>query len=231
MEAFIQVLIVIHVILGSIGVISGPVSAIAKKGGKLHRLSGKVFAWSMIISAILALFISSMPGHKSLFLFCIGIFGLYLVASGYRVLKIKKLGRGQRPALLDWTLSVSMGVFGAVMFIYGGWILLRGGTFGVVLLLFGFFGLMLFKGDLKMYLKRPEDPRFWLFQHINKMNGGLITAFTALLVNNNQFMPQILGWLLPTLIGSLLGTYWNKKYKGKQKPDRRNNLKSAPASN
>lgn len=217
MEAVVRILVLVHVFLGSIAILAGPVAAIAKKGEKIHRISGKVFAWSMILTAILALVISCWPGHRSLFLFSIGVFGLYLVASGYRVLKIKKLGKGQKPAILDWVLSLVMGIFGTAMLVYGACLLFNGAQSGIILLVFGSLGAMLLVGDLKMYLRSPDDPRFWLFQHINKMNGGLITAFTALLVNNNTFIPGFLAWLLPTLLGVLLGTYWNRKYKGKAK--------------
>ncbi|MCI4670109.1 MAG: hypothetical protein MRZ79_18375 [Bacteroidia bacterium] len=217
MEAIVRVIILIHVLFGSVAIIAGPIAAVAKKGSKVHRISGKIFAYSMIITAILALIVSLWPGHKSLFLFSIGIFGLYLVVSGFRVTKIKKLGRGQKASYFDWAMSITMGIFGVTMLSYGAYLLFYGKLAGLIQLVFGLFGMMLFRGDLKMYLKKPKDPRFWLFQHINKMNGGLITAFTALLVNNNNFMPGIFAWLLPTLIGSFLGTYWTRKYKGKAK--------------
>jgi len=219
MEKWIQILIYLHIGLGTLSIVFGPLAAISKKGGKWHKLFGKIFAYSLIATALLALLISVLPGHQNLFLFCIGIFGLYLVASGLRILKLKKLSQGQRPAAFDWALSGLMGIFSLAMVTYGSYLLLLGGDAGTILLVFGGIAGLLAYGDFKLYVKGPQNHRFWLLGHISKMNGGLITAFTALLVNNSGFLPGILSWLLPTFIGSILGIYWGRKY-------RRKNLKA-----
>ncbi len=215
MEKLIQILIYIHIGLGTSSIVFGPLAAISKKGGKWHKLFGKIFAYSLIATALLALLISVLPGHQNLFLFSIGIFGLYLVASGLRMLKLKKLSQGQRPAAFDWALSGLMGIFSLAMITYGSYLLLLGGNTSIIRLVFGGIAGLFVYGDIKLYVKGPQHPRFWLLGHISKMNGSLITAFTALLVNNSGLLPGILSWLLPTFIGSILGMYWGRKYRKK----------------
>ncbi|MEO0897127.1 MAG: hypothetical protein AAFY71_12055 [Bacteroidota bacterium] len=215
MEAFVQALLPVHVILGLSCLISGPTAAIARKGGKLHSISGRVFAISMIVTTILALIVTCIPGHYNPILFTIGIFGFYLVVSGWRSIKLKKLGRGDHAKWYDWALMLGVGLFGLVMIGYGVYLVTKSHMFALVLFLFGYFCLSLAKGDYQRFTKMPEDRLWWMFDHLNKMNGGLITAFTAFLVNNNSFMPMVLGWLLPSVIGAALGTMWTRKYKRK----------------
>jgi len=52
--------------------------------------------------------------------------------------------------------------------------------------------------------------------HIGKISGGYIAAFTAFLITN-QVLPSIVGWLLPTVLGSVFIAYWLRKTKVKKK--------------
>jgi len=50
--------LVIHIIAGLIGLVSGMIAAIAAKGGRLHRGSGNVFFASMTAMAIFAAYLA-----------------------------------------------------------------------------------------------------------------------------------------------------------------------------
>jgi uncharacterized membrane protein len=77
MEQFAEFLIqYIHAPLGGIALLSGCISLVSKKGSPLHKKSGKVFFYSILLSAFSALVVSVLPNHKSLFLFSIGILSL-----------------------------------------------------------------------------------------------------------------------------------------------------------
>jgi uncharacterized membrane protein len=77
MEQFAEFLIqYIHAPLGGIALLSGGISLVSKKGSPLHKKSGKVFFYSILLSAFSALVVSVLPNHKSLFLFSIGILSL-----------------------------------------------------------------------------------------------------------------------------------------------------------
>src|ERR1700741_2129010 len=90
MEQLIKILIYIHAGFGGIGLITGIISICIAKGGLLHKKSGLIFSYSMIISALLSLVIARMPHHENLFLFLIGIFTIYLVLAGNRALTLKR---------------------------------------------------------------------------------------------------------------------------------------------
>lgn len=54
MEQLAKVLIYIHAFFGGIGLISGLISIFVEKGGIVHRRSGTIFSYSMVISALLS---------------------------------------------------------------------------------------------------------------------------------------------------------------------------------
>ena len=83
-------MIYIHAALGGIALISGGAALIARKGKRIHNMSGKVFYITMLSSAALALIIAIMPGHENPFLFCIGLFSSYFIITGYRSLKFRR---------------------------------------------------------------------------------------------------------------------------------------------
>lgn len=73
MENLIKTLIYIHAFFGGLGLIAGVISILVRKGGKLHKLWGKIFSVGMITSSLLSLIVASFPGHENMFLFLIGI--------------------------------------------------------------------------------------------------------------------------------------------------------------
>ena len=86
MEQTIKTLIYIHAFFGGLGLITGMISIFVKKGGFNHKRTGKIFSYSMIISSLISLFVARMPNHENLFLFLIGIFTIYLILAGNRVI-------------------------------------------------------------------------------------------------------------------------------------------------
>jgi len=54
---------------------------------------------------------------------------------------------------------------------------------------------------------------FFLTTHIQRMMGSYIASVTAFLVVNNEILPPVIVWLLPTLVIAPLITIWTRKYK------------------
>ncbi|MEO0581873.1 MAG: hypothetical protein AAF135_06610, partial [Bacteroidota bacterium] len=65
----------------------------------------------------------------------------------------------------------------------------------------------------------PKTRIFWLYQHISRMCGALIAAYTAFLVVNGEALglPPLVAWLFPSVVGSLIPSYWIRKYKRQNK--------------
>ena len=214
-----NIFLTLHITGGAVGLFTGTWNLVSRKGDKGHRLRGKWFVRGMLTAGASALALSVM--HPSPFLFIVGIFTLYLVGTGTRILKLKKLGKSQRPLVIDWILLIGMILSGFVFVGWGLWMLYRGISFGFVLLVFGGIGLRMAFADLQLYKRERPPVNFWLLTHIQRMTAGYIASLTAFLVVNAKFIPLsipgIVYWLLPTVVITPLIIKWSGKYSVKKK--------------
>jgi uncharacterized membrane protein len=216
---FVSALIIIHAVFGGIALVAGPAAMMAMKGGRVHRAFGKLFFYTMAITSILALVISNFPGHKNLFLFLVGIFTIYMICTGYRFLSLDNLHKGQKPEIVDWMLTIGMGLFGTAFLLIGIaqlsglWILVGERSFGIVMVVFASISILMVRQDINSYMGKVRYRNHWILIHLSRMLGANIAAFTAFLVVNNKLLPGIVAWLLPTVIGVPLIFYWTNKQK------------------
>jgi hypothetical protein len=183
---------------------------IAKKGGKIHKKSGLVFFYSLLISDVISLFVSVMPEHESPFLFCIGVFTLYLIVGGYLVLRYK-----QQTVNLFWDkiLSTTMLITGIGMILYP---IIQFGKFNIVLGVFGIVGIIMSFIDFARYRNKTKLREQYLQLHLSKMIGGFIASVTAFIVANGV-ISGLIGWLSPGAIGIMVIAYWTIKLNRKRK--------------
>ena len=208
MEIVFKILLVIHIIAGSIGLLAGTINIIRPKGDKPHRLVGKYFFYGMIINAVAGFIISVL--HPNVFLLMIAVFSFYMTATGQRFLSLRRIDKGQEPKRLDWMLTLLMILFAIGFILYGFYLLANDRYFGIVLLVFGAISLLMAKKDIAIYNGKIAFRNYWLLLHIQRMTGAYIAAFTAFLVVNNTHLPAIIAWLGPTIIFTPLIFYWSK---------------------
>lgn len=217
MEKLFKIVLVLHISGGAVGLIAGTINLVKSKGDKLHRKVGKAFLFAMITAGASSLLLSLL--HPNYFLFMVGVFTLYLVGTGERYLYLRKLGEGQQPAVIDWILTLSMIVFGFGFMGLGAYQLWKGEQFGIVFLVFGFFGLRLAQKDVRYYRHTVDSKKFWLVAHLQRMIGCYIAALTAfLVVNNNTLVPPMVAWLSPTVILVPLIVRWSRHHRGEMIP-------------
>ncbi len=210
METIAQLLIYIHAGFGGVALLAGAVALVAKKGQNLHKKSGKVFFYAMLISAGISLVVAVLPHHESPFLFSIGLFSTYLLLSGYRSLRFK------RPAFdlkTDKVLAYAMLGTGISMVLIP---LILSGQPNIVLPVFGVAGCVFGFRDLRLFQNLKQLKQRWLKLHVAKMTGGYIAAVTAFFVVN-QILPGIWNWFVPGIIGSGYISFWLMKL-NKKKP-------------
>ena len=211
--AILDILKPIHVLAGSLTLLSGIVAMTSKKGQNIHRLSGKVFFWSMTVTTVLGLNAGIFKPEYHIFI-PIAIISFYQAASGYRILFIKNLNKGQKPKMADWALTIGM-LTTSSLFILAGILNLSTDIFySIVLFAFSTIGLYCCGVDVYHYVKKSANKFYWLFIHIFRMSHGFIAALTAFLVNNSKlfpFLPQVLLLIIPIAIGQpiISLTIWN----------------------
>lgn len=206
LERIAQGIIFFHAFSGGVALLSGGLALSSKKGEKLHKISGKVFFYAMLLSALSALIVAVFPNHENPFLFVIGLFSMYLILTGYRALVYKKRGVSLK---VDQAISWSMLTIGLTMILFP--VLLKG-VLNIVLTVFGVIGIIFSFRDLMLYRDSKRLKQVWLKLHVGKMTGGYIAATTAFVVVNNVF-PSIYGWFIPGVIGGGYIAYWMRKLK------------------
>jgi uncharacterized membrane protein len=208
---FFKILLGIHIIAGSLGLILGTIIVLLKKGNGLHKLLGKIFAYSMLATGCLALILAVI--HPNQFLFMVGIFTIALTATGWRYLYLKKIPQGQKPLLLDWVILVSTALFGIVFIIMGVQGLMQQNYFSIIPLIFGWRALAMAYTDYKIYKGKITHNNYWLLFHLQRMMGAYIASLTAFMVVNATNRLNYVAWLLPAIIIVPLIFKWSKKYK------------------
>jgi uncharacterized membrane protein len=221
MKALIyQPVLIVHVLCGFFGLLSGFVAMIARrKGGLLHKRAGVVFYWAMfgIFVTTLIFFVLDPTNLRYQFFLGIGIVSFYPAFSGKRVLAMKK---GLTPNWLDKTAMWLVGLCGLVMIGYA--ILGRSSGYSVLFGIFGAACLSNFYGDYKVYSDRVEaDKMHWFFAHGGKMTGAFSAAMTAFCVNIvPRYLPHnlpeylyIAMWVFPGVLIGFWGQMILKKYR------------------
>ena len=205
MEQFAEFLIqYIHAPLGGIALLSGGISLVSKKGSPLHKKSGKVFFYSMLLSAFSALVVSVLPNHKSLFLFSIGIFSSYFLISGILSLRYKR--KAVRLSV-DKIIAYLICITGFVMVTYP---IILYSKLNLILTVFGLASIVFGLRDLSRLKDVKRLRKGWLKLYLGKMTGGYIDAVSVFFVVN-QILPSVWNWFVPTLVGSIYIAYWIKK--------------------
>lgn len=202
-----SIILLLHIVGGSIGLISGMFIIFLRKADQRHQILGKIFSYALGFS-MLASFAISMP-KKDIFLFCIGVWTLYMIVTGNRVLKLKNL---EAVANIDYFLSGTMLVFGVSLIGYGILQLISQQSMSVVSILFGLISLFLVYNDIKLYRGQTNFKNAYQLAHIQKMMGSFIAALTAFIVVNNTMLPGLIAWLLPTMVLTPLIVMWSRKW-------------------
>ena len=205
-ELLFTIVLIIHIVSGSICLIMGLGAIVSKKGKRRHILSGRIFYYSMNTVSGSAVVMSLIKSNE--FLLMIGVFSFYLNFMGYRSVKNKSL----KPSVADWVV-VGLGLTNGVAMILSG---------NIVLMFFSGLSIFLILGDLKTFVLVLRGKELlkteWLVHHIGRMIGAYIATSTAfLVVNINNVQPAWLFWILPTVLGAPLIAYYTKKFAAPKK--------------
>ena len=215
MEQLTNQLLIIHIAAGFISLVTGLISILSLKGGKIHKKSGKIYFYSMTIVFVTAIIIANYRFNR--FLFLIAFLSYYSVFAGVRKLRLKNLHKNQKPKWYDWTAGIFNGIANLFFIGLGIYYSIENGFFSGGALLsvgFGIGGLLISYVNLKPFIIKPNKSYHWYLSHIGNMLGGYIATSTAFLVTINgkfEIINPSLGFALPSIIGVPLIVYWIKK--------------------
>ncbi len=205
-----QILLYAHIAFGMVSLIAGAVSGFSTKGSPLHRKSGKTFAVSMLLAATSAIALSII--RPSSFLLAIGLFTLYLILSGW--IWVWRIPQSRKVKLSRYAAIFGMAI--ALFMFYQSLTISRG--IPIVLLVFG----SILLGFSILDLIRKPNPINNVRIHAGRMGGAYIASFTAFIVTNLAGMlPDLVLWIGPTPIGSVLIALGIRAYYKNQKLGKR----------
>jgi len=199
------ILLSIHILAGSVALLSAAMALSTEKGKKFHVLIGKAYFWSMVIIFLTAIPMSIITGN--VFLFLIAIFSFYLAFSGMRFAK----NRTGVPTRLDLIAVNFMFLSGVGMWILAIIFFIDNDSRFIMLTVFGFLALFLGYGDFQTFKDQTAIGKERIAKHLTNMMGGTIAVVTAVLVVNPPSNPEWVWWILPTVLITPVIFWWNKK--------------------
>ena len=199
-----QALLFLHVAAGVATLGAMAFAYGAAKGKRVHRLAGRVFSVSMTIG-LAAAFVLAVRDEDA-FMVLVSLFSGYFVYTGYRLGTM----RGREASTVDKAMWGLIAACGVGMLGFGAWLLARGETMGVVMLV----GAAVAGGFAfldRRHLGGWPVGRERIELHVVRMGGASIAALTALTVVNVRMEPEFVPWLVPGVVMTAVIGYWTRR--------------------
>jgi len=196
-----DVVLAFHVAGASVALVSGALPILSRKGGRLHRRSGRLFTASLSLGVVAAFALSLMTGNR--LLLTISVLTGFLMLTGLRAAAFRRGARDpgagalRCPGAIDWGAALLLAGFGV-------WLLCASLHPADVTGLFFGAGSLLVAGRHVRVLRALHPD--WLLVHLGGMGGAYLATVTAFLVVNVHFLPKPVVFILPVLFGSALIT-------------------------
>ena len=200
-----QILLPIHILAGTIALLSAIMAILSEKGKKIHVLSGRIYFWSMVGIFLTATAMSIITSN--IFLFLIGFFSFYMAFAGIRF----AINRKGIATTSDWIAIGLMILSGVGMWVLAAIIFMNNDPMSIPLLVFGFFAIFLGYGDFKIHKNKTAIGKERIGRHLQNMIGGTIAVITAVLVVNVKIEPVWIWWVLPTVLIVPVIIWWRIK--------------------
>lgn len=202
-------LLAVHIIAGLGTVLIGLAPVLIRKGARLHRLSGRIFAVLMAILLAAAWAMTALKMNS--YLLALSASATLTLFSGLRVLGRKRpdLRRSDWATLLDWSVTLAIAGVGLLVL----WQVLTDRNVGPaaisMALVYGALGMS--GWDVWRFLRPtdwPFNPELWRYEHLWKMLGAYSAVLSAFSGNFLRFLPAPWSALWPTLLFQTLTVIW-----------------------
>ena len=225
LEAIHQVLLMIHIPVGTLSLILFWIPVGVKKGSRLHRKVGRYYyycMWIVLITAFLMCITNLILGNyiSAAFLGYLAVITSYPLWYSYEILNQDKIWTDiyfqvrRFFSVLIFVSSIAMFLLGAIKFNFR--------NMGGVMAFFGLLGIPAIR-DVLMTKEKATNIESKLKMHIQGTIISGIAAYTAFFAfGGSRFLMgvlqldtqwMILPWTLPTLMGLVYMRYMKKKYK------------------
>ena len=206
-----MILLPFHIIAGSIAIIAGFIAIFAVKGLKLHRRTGMIFVYSMLVLALTGVAIATIKNQPGSIVG--GLLAFYMVTTSLLTVR----GPGRK---FHWTDAAAMllGIaVGASSIRFGLTALSRAsGTLDGVpagmLFFFGGVAMLAVLGDFRLMLGRHLDGSRRIARHLWRMCFSLFVASGSFFLGQAKVIPKPIRIMpllaIPALLPLVLLLYW-----------------------
>lgn len=196
-----DLLLTVHIGAGGLGISSGAVSMIARKGTRLHAHAGKVFVAAMITMGITGALVALtrwFVSHQTYQIgnFLMGLFTAYLTSSGWVTgrRRIKEVGWQDRALLVAG--AVLAGLFAAAgIGTAAGALWLQHGLGAPFFAVTGFIATLAVAGDIRLLANHGVTGAARLRRHLWRMCTAMFIAVLSFFIGQGKVLPL---WLMRT---------------------------------
>lgn len=195
-------LVTLHIVAGVGALAAGLLAIVSRKGGPVHRVSGRVFVWSMISMTVLAVPLALEKQSRISLLNATLAF--YLVLSSYATVST----RIKQSTLAQWIVtSIGIGIASfAITLAIGAARGVGGETERLpAAVWFGYAAISVVAsvGDLRVLVFGPLAGTALLRRHLWRMELSLAIACVAFFIGQSKFLPETLR-ITPLLASPIL---------------------------
>lgn len=200
------VLLILHILAGTVGLLSGTFAIAVRKGSRLHRASGNIFTVAMITLASSALCLAIMKSQHGNIIGSIITF--YMISTAWLAGRRRGIGRLDLAALLVGTCGA------AAIITLGVWTIHHPDKNAPAAMCFFMAAVLLVAaaGDIRMLACGGISGRPRITRHLWRMCFGLFIATGSFFLGQQQVFPAFLrGSIFLTILAVLpfpLMIYW-----------------------
>ena len=201
-----------HIVGGSIALIAGAVALYASKGANLHRKSGIIFVYAMLVMTASGAIIAAVtPKRLSVIA---GVLTFYLVITALRTIRKRAPGQFQWFDVVAMAIAMITGVYGITLGV-GGLGNATGQIDGLPVLayiVFGAVALIASLLDLRMLLAGSITGEHRIARHLWRMCFAMYMATSAFFLGQAKLFPEPLRNIallaIPVVIVLAMLIYW-----------------------
>lgn len=210
-------LLAVHIVAGSLGLLSGFFALGVAKGGPLHRRGGRVFVYAMITMALVGAFIAGMWSVAMFGNVPIGIFTAYLVVTSLLSVRPPDENRARR---MDMTLMGLVFII-ALSLVTAGFVAATSPTKRLSsfppapFFVFGALALIAWAGDVKLIRSGGTIAlrgATRVGRHLWRMSLALVIASFSFFIGQAKVIPKPMRiyplLVIPPLIAAAMLFYW-----------------------
>jgi hypothetical protein len=201
---------VLHMVGGFLAFAAAPLALLAVKGSRRHILAGRFFTIGMGMAAASAVLLSVI--RSQLFLFLLGLLGLFFTATGYLA---PRVGRGSQTSYRWDRALTAVGGMASLGLVGDGLVhstLMAPFPTGLI---FGSLGLWIVAAHWRW--RGPADRLGWRIEHLTSLLAAYTVAWCIIFALYVRLLPRPAQWLVPAVLG-IPAILWARQRFGPRNP-------------